>query len=190
MRRSLAAGHSLDGTTDTNGDYRIALDPPNSSWHMSALYKTTLNGFEYTFDLDPVDDSPFVGADGGVRDFVWRLTGPTPQGGGAYGGTVNIYIDFSGDLTIDPQYVQLTLTPDGPLVDGSTGTVVTGTGDRLDDVPVGRYVATAAYVEPGKPVVPLLVRVRNAGEFAPTVAAQFSQVSETGQQLELEVRSQ
>jgi hypothetical protein len=185
----LSDDYSLDGTTDANGDYRIALDPPNGSWHMSVVYKTTWNGVDYGFDLAPIDDSNFIGADGGVRDFVWKLTGPTPQGDSSYGGTVDVYMNFSGEIPIDPQYVKLTLTPDGPLVDGSTGGVVTATGDRIDDVAVGRYAVTAAYAEPGKPSVDLLVRVRNQGEFAPTVTAQFEQISVTGQQLELEVRS-
>lgn len=185
----LSDDYSLDGTADSNGDYRIALDPPQSSWHMNATYSTTWNGVDYVFDLDPVDDSPFVGADGGVRDFVWRLTGPTPQGDFSYGGTVEAYIDFSGEIPIDPQYLKLTLTPDGPLVDGSTGAPVTSTGDRIDDVAVGRYVATATYEEPGKPRTDLLIRVRNKGEFASSVLGQFEQVSATGQQLELEVRS-
>jgi hypothetical protein len=185
----LSDEYSIDGTTDANGDYRIALDPPQSSWHMNGSYSTTWNGTAYMFDLDPVDDSNFVGTDGGVRDFVWRLTGETPEGGAFYGGTVQSYMDFSGEIPIDPQYVHLTLTPDGPLVDGSMGTVVTATGDRLDDVAVGRYDVTAAYVEPGKDTVGLLVRVRNQGDYAPSVTAQFEQVSATGQQLELEVRS-
>ena len=185
----LSNEYSLDGTTDVNGDYRIALDPPNSSWHMNAMYTTKWNGVDYAFDLAPLDDSNFVGADGGVRDFVWRLTGATPEGDSAYGGTVDAYMDFSGDLAIDPQYVKLTLTPDGPLVDGSAGEVVTATGDGIQDVAVGRYVVTASYDEPGKTSTDLLVRVRNKGEYAPSVTAQFEQVSATGQQLELEVRS-
>jgi hypothetical protein len=185
----LSDDYSLDGTTDASGAYRIALDPPQSSWHMNAMYGTTWNGVEYGFDLDPVDDSPFVGTAGGVRDFVWRLTGPTPQGDTSYGGTVYVYLDFSGQVAIDPAYLHMTLTPDGPLVDGSAGVVVSGTGDQIQDVAVGRYVVTAMYEEPGQSSVDLLVRVRNEGEFAPGVTAQFEQVSVTGQQLELEVRS-
>jgi len=185
----LSDDYSIDGTTDANGAYRIALDPPQSSWHMNAMYSTTWNGVAYGFDLDPVDDTPFVGTDGGVRDFVWRLTGPTPEGDTSYGGTVYVYVDFSGAVSIDPQYVHLTLTPDGPLVDGSTGAVVTATGDQIQDVAVGRYLVNATYQEPGAREVDLVVRVRNEGEFASTVTAQFEQVSATGQQLELEVRS-
>jgi hypothetical protein len=185
----LSNDYSIDGTTDANGDYRIALDPPESSWHMNGTYSTTWNGTDYTFELAPIDDSNFVGADGGVRDFVWQLTGEIPEGGSYYGGTVEAYMDFSGEIPIDPQYVHLTLAPDGPLVDGAPGNVVTAIGDRIDDVAVGRYAVTATYEEPGKGSVALLVRVRNVGEYAPSVTAQFEQVSATGQQLELEIRS-
>jgi hypothetical protein len=185
----LSDDYSLDGTTDANGDYRIALDPPESSWHMNGTYSTSWHGTDYTFELDPVDDSNFVGAAGGVRDFVWRLSGELAEGGAYYGGSVDAYMDFSGGIPIDPQYVHLTLTPDGPLVDGSTGSVITAVGDSVHDVPVGRYVVSATYEEPGAASVDLLVRVRNTGDYADNVEAQFEQVSATGQGLELEVRS-
>lgn len=94
---------------------------------------------------------------GMVRDFVWRLNGPVPGGnavdpGGYWGGT--IIFDKQGDLG-DSANLKVTLTPDGPLIDGSAGKVIEF--DRLVpwrrneehylfDVPVGRYVATVKQV--------------------------------------------
>jgi hypothetical protein len=183
----LTEDFGLDGTTDANGDYRIELDPPISSWHMSAQLTTTYHGIEYSFALHPLDDSPFVGQEGGVRDFVWRLTGPTVHPEFTYGGTVIVYADFAGG-DILTEFVELTLTPDGPLVDGSAGAAITASGDAIQDVAVGRYTISARYLEPGKPPVPLLVRVRGAAGYAPTTTADFEQVSSSGQEIELEVR--
>ncbi|MDQ3492880.1 MAG: hypothetical protein M3452_06420, partial [Chloroflexota bacterium] len=45
----------------------------------------------------------------------------------------------------------LTLTPDGPLVDGSTGQTITVVGDLVADVPVGRYSYSARYADPAGP---------------------------------------
>ena len=156
---------------------------------MSALYTTTWMGTQYGFDLDPLDDSPFVGADGGIRDFVWRLSGVTPAG--------RLILRRNGRCLRRLQRG----SPDRSAVRRADAYArwrarrrsdrlgCHGYGDHRDDVPVGRYAVTASYKEPGKPSVDLLVRVRGEGDFARTVTAQFEQVSVTGQQLELEVRS-
>lgn len=44
---------ALEGTTDAQGDYRLELSPPESSWHMSAQFATTYHGIEYRFSLHP-----------------------------------------------------------------------------------------------------------------------------------------
>lgn len=177
----------LDGTTDQNGDYRIELDPEIGSWRMNAKYTTTYHEIDYGFDMHPLDDSDFAGLDGGVRDFVWRLSGPTPDADFGYGATILVYIDFD-DYELLPQNVELTLAPDGPLVDGSAGRTITVTGDSVQDIPVGRYAYSARYVEAGKPPFALDVRVRDTGDYVPTLTADFKQVSSTGQGLELQVR--
>ncbi len=113
----LVGDFALDGTTDRNGDYRLELSPPESSW------------------------------------------------------------------------LELTLTPDGPLIDGSAGKTITSIGDLVEDVAAGRYTYSARYVDPGEPARDLEIRVRDTGDYAATVTADFEQISTTGQQLELQVRS-
>jgi hypothetical protein len=91
---------------------------------------------------------------GMVRDFVWRISGPIPGGdpatpAGYYGGTIQF--DKGEDLG-DIATVEITLTPDGPLIDGNPGQPVTFTrklpwrrheDHYLFDVPLGKYTATA-----------------------------------------------
>jgi hypothetical protein len=89
-----------------------------------------------------------------VRDFIWKISGPTPGGDalsptGYWGGT--ILFDKAGDLG-DAATIEITLQPDGPLIDGSTGQPLTFTRKLpwrrkddhfLFDIPIGRYKATA-----------------------------------------------
>jgi hypothetical protein len=85
----------------------------------------------------------------------------------------------------------VTFTPDGPLVDGSAGRVVTGTpaegSDQIDDVPVGQYTVTVRHKTRG----PMSVRVRNTGEFGARATvlfkAPFPESSRYG--IEIEVKS-
>ncbi len=182
----LLEDRALESATGADGHYRIELDTPFSSWRMSAQYATTYNGIDYRF-FHPLDDRDVVGEDGGVRDFEWRLSGPTDQPGGTYGAMVMVYVEYS-DPPLDARYVELTLTPDGPLVDGSTGRTITAVGDLVADVPVGRYSYSARYVDPAGPARNLEIRLRDRGDYAASVTADFEQVLTTSQELELLVR--
>lgn len=89
-----------------------------------------------------------------VRDFVWKIAGSTPGGdaqapSGYWGGTV--LFDKAGDLG-DGATIEITLTPDGPLIDGSTGQPISFTRKLpwrrkddhfLFDIPIGKYKVTA-----------------------------------------------
>ena len=129
-----------------------------------------------------------LGQEGGLRDFQWRLTGPTVDPDRSYGATVLAYSDYS-DFSLDPQYMELTLTPDGPLIDGTAGKTITSMGDLVEDVAAGRYTYSARYVDPGEPARDLEIRVRDTGDYAGDGNGRLEQISTTGQQLELQVRS-
>ncbi|WP_052351757.1 carboxypeptidase-like regulatory domain-containing protein [Deinococcus pimensis] len=179
------------GTSDASGRYCLTV--PGGSWLPGGQVTREYHGQTFTFDLAPNDPAPFAGSAGARRDFRWVLTGPRPDGG-TYGGTVTVYADF-----FDPELharltdVELTLTPDGPIVDGSAGRAVTARlgstqegQEGLRDVPIGRYRVTARFAPNGATPAPMTVKVRNTGEFAPSVTADFRQ-NGSGQLLELEV---
>jgi hypothetical protein len=168
------------GVSDAGGKYRIDVRQPAGSWHATAQLKRSYHGQNYTFDLQPDNDNPFPGSEGATRNFVWKLTGPTPNGEDTYGGIVAVYADYS-NYSLDLTQVELTLVPDGPLVDGSEGQTIvrklvnTPDGDAVPDVPVGRYTVTARYAPAGEAPRPLLIRLRDQGNYEKGITADFVQ---------------
>ena len=72
-----------------------------------------------------------------------------------YGGTVELYRDLNADGLWDDENVELTLTPAGPLIDGSAGKVLKiqakkGQYGIIKDIPMGRYKITAVYKPTGE----------------------------------------
>lgn len=112
-----------------------------------------------------------------MRNFTWRLTGQTAEG--PIGGTVWIHPDWGG-VDYDTNDVELTLTPVGPLLDGSSGKPLTwrlGEDYTREDVPVGTYTLTARHVSPGGVGRPMLVRSStdsDKGHYAPRSRRRFT----------------
>jgi hypothetical protein len=176
LKNTLFYGSSAQVKTGKDGTYRVEL--ARGVWHVTAQVDKVFNKKKLRIDLCPEVDEDFANTDGGVRNFTWKLTGEKEDGLGTYGKPVIVYQE-PGDYSFQLNDVELTLTPDGPLVDGSKGQPITGkpesTGDGLavKDVPLGRYKITARLVEEGKPAQPLKVRVRNKGSFVEAVTADF-----------------
>ncbi|MGY0799656.1 carboxypeptidase-like regulatory domain-containing protein [Lysobacter sp. A286] len=137
----------IKGSTKEDGTYRIKAQP--GAWRAYASFKKTYNGKTYSLDLHPdtIDSFDDTGA---VRNFVWKLEGREPENEyNYYGGLVTVFQDT--DFYDDMEDVELTLTPSGPLIDGSEGkTLVLQQGDHywvqfgyLQDIPIGRYTVTA-----------------------------------------------
>jgi hypothetical protein len=107
------------------------------------------------------DYGAFVPGAGAVRDFRWQLTGRIPDAGNNhFGATVSLALGsehFFEPVLEDGDDVEVRLTPEGPLVDGSEGSVVTrtvrfsnsGWDSRLLDIPHGIYTAQATRVRGG-----------------------------------------
>lgn len=137
----------IRGSTGEDGTYRIKAQP--GAWRAYASFKKTYNGKTYSLDLHPdtIDSFDDTGA---VRNFVWKLEGREPENEyNYYGGLVTVFQDTN--FHDDMEDVELTLTPSGPLIDGSEGkTLVLRQGDHywvqygyLQDIPIGRYMVTA-----------------------------------------------
>jgi hypothetical protein len=172
-------------TTDANGEYRAELPPIAATYAVTASFKKTYENNKYTFALQASDPEAFVGKTGAVRDFTWQLTGERADMPDSFhGATVVYYLDPMNpvdDSYADSANVRLTLTPVGPLVDGSTGKTVerkpenTGDGWAVRDIPVGKYKITAKFADgAGGRTQPLEVRIRNGGgSFASEVTTVF-----------------
>ncbi len=160
-------------TTNTKGEYTVAV--PNGSWQASLQIEKDFLGKTYKFDLHPDNPNPFAGSEGAVRNFTWRLSGAKP-GDGLYGSNVAVYGEPGSAFSRED--IELDLTPDGPLVDGSTGSVITkklidigGGDDGINDVPIGKYNITVKNVATNEH---LQIRYCNTGIYVNELNAVFT----------------
>ena len=172
---------SYQPTTDASGTYRQA-DLTPGTYTLKAWRDVSYNGKAYKLPLASPQGShnqQLDSAEGIVRDFVWKISGPKPgatstDGHGAfYGGTVLIYgADYVGTPIAASEGAEIVvkLVPSGPLMDGTAGAPITAsapfakTGNKLkqlDDVPLGRYTVTAEVKDAGGATKPLRVLVQN-----------------------------
>ena len=137
----------IKGTTQADGRYRLKVQP--GVWTPQASLRKDYNGQSFGLELAP-DNPDSVDDDGAVRNFTWKLEGRAPDNGYRYYGGF-IQLSAGLDLDSDLSDVELTLTPSGPLIDGSEGrTLHLHYGDhywvdrfQIEDVPIGRYIVTA-----------------------------------------------
>ena len=156
-----------------DGTYRHDL-PATDSWYVRGTTDVSYNGRTYTMELKPDYPGGFSGVDGRTVNLRWTTTGEVPTDfghAGYYGGSVEM--DAGWDLP-DLSGVTLTLTPVGPLIDGSAGAAITRTVSEtvgsyaIRDVPIGRYTVRAT-----RDGEPLVFRMRNSSTYVSNVTADF-----------------
>ena len=155
------------GYTDAQGRYKLDVRQPIGTWRVGAHLKREYNGRTYQLDLHPDAARAFPGVDGAVRNFDWRLIGKTPEGG-SYGVATYVYRNWAPGEYVAVEDVEVTFTPVGPLVDGSTGQVgvVRLQGNYVSNIPLGRYKVTARWApRDGRAARPMGVRVRDANSY-------------------------
>jgi hypothetical protein len=184
---------------------RYSVDVPEGTYEAPrANVSVTYNGRKYVLPLAAADNTRDWGGQkdsgaGLVRDFVWRVSGARPtvlgeskEAAGYWGAAINL--DKGADVG-DFGTIEVTLTPDGPLIDGSAGKVLSykrvipwqrHEDHLLTDVPIGRYVTTAKIFasgsEKGKPLRlvvtsgnPMKVDDSLSGATAEKVVVEFEQ---------------
>jgi len=162
------------GATDENGYFRLGLPEVGATYQMGATYEMKYQGKAYTFSMEPVQDQPFAGNTGAVRNFVLDIaTGEVELYSWDYA-----YPDDDDAPEFDLKQVELRLTPVGKLADGSIGSTVTGfpvydDGERLKGVPVGTYEVTATWKPKDYPPVPMLVSIRNSDQYQESITFNF-----------------
>lgn len=148
--------------TDANG-YYVASGLPPVGYRVYGWHEVEYRGERFCLRLghkDPADYSPLNPAKGATRDLVWRTQGRIEDvelysDMGYFGGSVAVMNELSVPARNAP--LEFTLTPAGPLIDGSAGKTLTRKPNAegyLLDVPVGVYKVTATVTENGskKPV--------------------------------------
>lgn len=141
---SIFFNSNISTYTNAEGKYKIKV--PKGSWYAFASHYVSFDGDGFSFYLHPENQAGF-GEEGGVRNFVWKLTGTMREPlSGTYGGLVTID-NFPG-VYIDETEIDFVFTPVGPLIDGSQGNVLHRQAEdahTIKDVPIGRYKLTASY---------------------------------------------
>lgn len=181
---------NLVGVTDASGGYRIDLSAVAGTWRGGAYVNPRYEGEVYSMRLEADTDAAFAGDAGAVRNFTWKLSGQTPDGDGYYGGTVYLYGDYSVS-SFDMAGIELTFTPEGPLVDGNPGETLVLRPDPayIYDVPVGRYSVSGRYLDPSGAVRPVLLAPDDgSGGFQAVQSAVFTEDALEGPTLELIVQ--
>jgi hypothetical protein len=162
-----AADFIREVLTDGNGAYRLAV--PAGLYGVSGEADVAFDGKTYkALYLHPADGNcqQQMSASGIVKDFVLRLkgfmqclAGADSKNAGFYSGAAIALTHESPKSLPGDAKLTLTLTPTGPLADGSTGKVVTftrtvaslanffgplETTNTLHDIPLGRYRLTGS----------------------------------------------
>lgn len=146
---TLIYNSNLLTNADANGKYKVKLSGA-FTWVATATLNKSYNGKTYKYDLHPEKDEAFT-SDGGVRNFSWKISGNKPGTTGYYGAMIQLQSAFGSAIMAED--IEFTLTPSGPLIDGSTGqTLAPKSGAprtenyyKLADIPLGRYSMKAKY---------------------------------------------
>ena len=158
-------------TTKSDGAYRMRLPP--GAYRVTATLEHEFDGQLFKVDLRPNTTDSFSYDDGAVRNFTWALSGRKVKPDmGEFGGFIYVNIGSGEHFVEDTHNITYTLTPSGPLIDGSTGEVIVRKGGRprtadygkINDVPIGRYVITGVYAPPGMKPQTLKFRDREISE--------------------------
>ena len=149
---ALTFGEVVEVTTDSSGRYLVT-GLWNEPYDAKAWTEVDYNGERFCLRLNSSDYDAFTPEHGVVRDFQWQLTGVIEDlrdYDGYFGGEVRLFVD--GDMR--GGQVELTFTPTGPLIDGSTGQTLTRTINvneevMVYDIPIGTYSVTSVLLENG-----------------------------------------
>ncbi|MFS0726807.1 stalk domain-containing protein [Paenibacillus sp. 1P07SE] len=186
--------------TDANGYYRIPLGMAAATYMAYAEYKTTLNGREYVMDLEPVNDTPFAGNEGAIRDFKQVLDSSGPSGSSGF--VLFYMMDLIHPLNpiAEPPNrddVTLTLKPVGPGLNGKVGQTIVSKGSNSNNgygvhhVPIGTYEISATYAPPGEEPQQLLIRLVERGQdkaYFKSVTTDFEELGSKIYKIELELK--
>ena len=178
------ANTRFEATTGADGSYRQRV--PDGIYGVSAYAKTNYAGERFEIPVPAADGNNSIDLDaaqGGVENFVWfleglREAGLSPDDEYSYHGmslTLSSATSFAAAGHLAGGFVELLLTPSGPLIDGSegrplvylhqlgsdAGTVGPTEGGYVDldteilDIPLGSYTVTARLLSANGTATPL-----------------------------------
>lgn len=167
--------------TSADGRYTVRGLPVGLSHQVKAWAEVAYHDRAYCVRLGMPNESDydaFVPATTVVRDFRWQLTGRIPDApANVFGAGIDVDTwDVVGIQTGDE--IEVRLTPQGPLVDGSEGSELTrvvrfGSNLAIHDVPQGVYTAAATLVRNGARTPLQVARAGFGGVPGPTTTVEW-----------------
>ncbi|BDP44463.1 hypothetical protein DAETH_44320 (plasmid) [Deinococcus aetherius] len=171
--------------TDEGGRYEVEGLPP-VGYRAYAWLGVRYQGQKFCYRLalpKTSEYNPFVPKDGIVRNFQWKLSGRVPDWDddsselGYFGGSMSpMQGGFQDRWATNDDQIELQLTPVGPLIDGSTGKVLTKTvpGRKLAvDIPIGTYRVKATFIGKNGTREPLIVSDNQDGSYGTEATVKF-----------------
>lgn len=164
-------------STDTNGQYSLQVS--QGVYNVYAFASVTYENAQWSLPLDPTDQSNQVldSSNGITKNFQWKLSGQMPGTDGTnydnfYGACVSVNLSVLSSIPTGATFT-FTLTPNGSLIDGSTGQPVTfqktqqdlntplgsvsiDHTDYLCDIPIGDYTITGQVTAPDGSTQPII----------------------------------
>ncbi len=159
---------SVKTRVGANGQYTVKV--PDGSWRVLGTYNAQFDGKTYCLQLKPDDTEGFWAADGAVRNLSLAIQGANAHPDGSpYGGKLDV--ELRG-FTPGTYQGTVTLVPQGPLMDGSTGRTIALQGSvdiggggmagfTVQDISLGKYAVTAELTDAAGAVTAVRVRVDN-----------------------------
>ncbi|PYE55421.1 carboxypeptidase-like regulatory domain-containing protein [Deinococcus yavapaiensis] len=173
------------GKTDASGHFVIQLPQGQlGTWQAGGRLRTVYQGESIELDLQIDKDDAFTADKGAVRNFTLLTSGP--RGNRYWGGTIWPN-DGSGYVY---ERVEYTLTPVGPLVDGTAGQILKrfAKGNIIPDVPLGKYKVTARYLPTDGPERDMQLKSRDADEWDSSVVITFRREPQYGLMADFDIR--
>ena len=166
-----------EATTGTDGKYAVR-DLLRATYRVEAWVQRDYAGAPICSQLAmpaPTDYNSFDISRGAVRNFHWQLTGRIGFSDASFGAELMVWYDRPTGGTA--RGLEFTLTPTGPLIDGTRGTVLvrevafasSPSSNDLKDVPLGTYRLSVALLGKDGSRTPLTIATRDNPEFQRTV---------------------
>ncbi len=196
---TLQGGQNTETLTKTKADGSYSMRVPQGMYSVYAEHSVDANEQIYKFQLEALDGDSDTqdSTEGVVEDFVWKIQGLRPgqkakatserewnyayYGARVYPNTYRShgkYPNLEDETSLSKTYpadsqLEITLEPEGALIDGSTGTTVIERlrlGDMgnwafgIRNFPVGIYTATVKVITPNEQKIALRCKVDQEGK--------------------------
>jgi hypothetical protein len=175
-------------TTLADGRYAIS-DLIKATYRAEAYFETKYAGTTVCQRLampKPTDYNSFPVSQGAERNFRWQLTGQVGSTDAHFGATIRIW---QSDLPRETsRSVEFTLTPTGPLLDGSKASVIVkeapleypSSDDGLQDLPLGTYRLRAVLIGKDGNRTPLKIATQESRAYQPGVELKWRSENRCG----------